>query len=369
MALHRLDLDRKHATEHVVFTSKDSTWVQKLGGKPLLARYTPRKATLFGTKSSADLYLTVGTPIVTERAWKALSPVLGAHVGALPLDAPGPKRFILNVLTRADDAIDLARSRGNSIGVHADKVPAVPIFGIARANHVETLVDDSVKTALAKAKLKGWRLEGVAGAPKGKPAGAAPASKKDAPASRVEGESGSIVSSWKAIHAWEKKSALSLSLAPGASAAAIAKLERAIGAPLPADVALSLRTHDGQRNGAITIDEWTLLSCKDIEREWNIWKSIAGELASLRSVPARGVRDAMWSTRWIPLTGNGAGDHLCADLDPAPKGTAGQIITVWHAAPERERIASSFGAWLGSIAKKLSAGRLTYSEEDHALVD
>ena len=64
------------------------------------------------------------------------------------------------------------------------------------------------------------------------------------------------------------------------------------------------------------------------------------------------MRDLWWSPRWIPLTGNGAGDHLCVDLDPAPGGAPGQVITMWHMDDVREVKAAGWAAWLEGVAKK-----------------
>jgi len=36
-----------------------------------------------------------------------------------------------------------------------------------------------------------------------------------------------------------------------------------------------------------------------------------------------------------PLTDSGSGDRHCLDLDPAPGGSVGQVILMWHDSPER----------------------------------
>jgi len=89
--------------------------------------------------------------------------MFGPHVEALPITVgkKKEKRFILNVLARADAALDEEACKGNHLALHAGEVPAAPIFGVGRAAHVETVVDGTVRKAVEKAKLSGWKFEAV----------------------------------------------------------------------------------------------------------------------------------------------------------------------------------------------------------------
>jgi len=51
-------------------------------------------------------------------------------------------------------------------------------------------------------------------------------------------------------------------------------------------------------------------------------------------------------------------------MDPAPGGTVGQIITMWHDGGEREVMAASFGEWLATLADEYERGEWVYSEDD-----
>ncbi|WP_332455118.1 SMI1/KNR4 family protein [Burkholderia ubonensis] len=62
--------------------------------------------------------------------------------------------------------------------------------------------------------------------------------------------------------------------------------------------------------------------------------------------PEPGIRGDWYNLKWIPLTHNGSGDHLCVDLDPDEGGRIGQVIRVWHDSPERELVAKGVGEWL-----------------------
>ncbi|MEA5478111.1 SMI1/KNR4 family protein [Pseudanabaena galeata UHCC 0370] len=69
--------------------------------------------------------------------------------------------------------------------------------------------------------------------------------------------------------------------------------------------------------------------------------------------PDLGVFNVWWSSKWIPLTYDGCGNHDCLDLAPAEGGNIGQIISMWHDDPERKILAPSFRDWLQNYAEEL----------------
>jgi cell wall assembly regulator SMI1 len=98
--------------------------------------------------------------------------------------------------------------------------------------------------------------------------------------------------------------------------------------------------------------------------QWNVWKELLerGAFRGVVSVPDKGVRNDWWNVKWIPVTQNSSGDHLCIDLAPAEGGTVGQMIFVWHGAPERSLVGASFQAWVERFATGLEAGAYVYSK-------
>lgn len=125
-------------------------------------------------------------------------------------------------------------------------------------------------------------------------------------------------------------------------------LENSIGCKLPEDFKSSLKIHNGQKNFADTLfDGDLLLSTKMIADEWQIWKDLLddGDFEGFNSEPQEGIKDHWWNALWIPITYNGAGDHICIDLDPAIGGKKGQIITMWHDHGERKILAPGFTEW------------------------
>ncbi|AOR72966.1 molybdenum cofactor biosynthesis protein MoaA [Burkholderia stabilis] len=136
---------------------------------------------------------------------------------------------------------------------------------------------------------------------------------------------------------------------------AIAALHAALGSTLPDGLLESLRLHDGQTDpDAIFADSDALLGAQEIVAQWSIWQKLVagGDFDDMTSEPDAGIRDDWYNLKWIPFTHDGSGNHLCVDLDPAEGGVAGQVIRVWHDDALRERVATSYAAWLASVAEE-----------------
>lgn len=163
-----------------------------------------------------------------------------------------------------------------------------------------------------------------------------------------------VAESWSRLEAWlqARPHALPGGLNAPASNDAIVVLEGALGAKLPNDLIASLKTHDGQADqGGVCFDGETLLNAQGILEEWTCWRDLVveGTFDDMTSDPDGGVKDDWYNLRWIPVTKNGSGDCLCVDLDPAPGGTYGQVIRMWHDDDRRERVAASYEAWLRAV--------------------
>lgn len=159
---------------------------------------------------------------------------------------------------------------------------------------------------------------------------------------------------WLAAHAPRALASLN----PPASEDEIAQAERALGVALPGDVRASLRRHDGQEPDIPLFAGWSLLPCRRVVAEWRVWKDLldAGRLRDREAQAEGAVRAEWWNPRWIPITGDGTGDHHCVDLSPAPGGTSGQVITMWHDSGRRRVVAPAFESWLCRIADDLASG-------------
>lgn len=160
-----------------------------------------------------------------------------------------------------------------------------------------------------------------------------------------------VAQSWACLDAW--LASMPDAIPGGFNAPAtddeIVVLEGAVGAKLPEDFIASWKIHGGQADqDGVCFEGESLLDIKGILSEWTCWRDLVvdGEFDGMTSDPDAGVKDAWYNLAWIPFTRNGMGDCLCIDLDPAPGGTVGQVIRMWHDDDRRERVAASFEEWL-----------------------
>jgi cell wall assembly regulator SMI1 len=176
-----------------------------------------------------------------------------------------------------------------------------------------------------------------------------------------------MLATWQKLERWLEEHAAHLldELNPGALPADIANLEKAIGTPLPSAFRDFYKVHNGQEPGEGLVETEELLSTERILEEWRVWKDLLdnGNFHGTHSEPEEGVKNDWWNPLWIPITYDGSGNHYCIDLDPAPGGRKGQIIRMWHDAPERPIIADSFHAWIDDYIGQLIKGEYIYSAE------
>ena len=166
---------------------------------------------------------------------------------------------------------------------------------------------------------------------------------------------------WKRIETWLAANAPDTlaDLRPGASDADVRKAERALSVSLPADLVESYKVHDGQRGGSGPLfGDYALLPLEHAVKEWKTLKRLrsAKVFEFMHGQPAPKVKADWWNPRWIPVASNSSGDFLCADLDPAPAGKPGQIVSFLHADAARALVAEDFKSWLSEHAKALEAG-------------
>jgi cell wall assembly regulator SMI1 len=152
----------------------------------------------------------------------------------------------------------------------------------------------------------------------------------------------------------------------GATADDIAALEAAVGTQVSPDLRHLLSLHNGCLE-AFVLPGWELFSAQRIVDEWKIWEELyrtqfkpEGETC-LPSGPI--CSDEWWRLKWIPFCGDGGGNHLCIDMEPARGGTIGQVITMWHDEPTRALIAPSLTAFIEQIAADFEQGKLVWDED------
>lgn len=156
---------------------------------------------------------------------------------------------------------------------------------------------------------------------------------------------------------------------PGAEAKAIAKAEDAIGHPFGQQLRNLLSLNDGQPHGnGFLLPGWELFSAARIADEWKIWADLRttefvpyGYTCEPEHMAIR--RDEWWREKWIPFCGDGGGNHLCIDMDPQYEWANGQIISFWHDAGNRDRVAHDLTDLIELIADNLESGTLHWDDE------
>lgn len=167
---------------------------------------------------------------------------------------------------------------------------------------------------------------------------------------------------WKNIEVWLKDKAPHIlsSLQKGATLAEIGRAEKALSAEFTSDIKASYRIHNGQSDiSAPLIEEWQLLTLKEVIRRWSMLKQLydEGVFADVQGMPTGPIRAEWWNPNWIPIAHNGDGDLRCLDLSPAQGGKVGQIISFWHTEERREKVADSYQTWLAEFAQNLHDGQ------------
>lgn len=145
-------------------------------------------------------------------------------------------------------------------------------------------------------------------------------------------------------------------LPPGATTESIERLERTFGHQLPPLVREMYRLHDGigmpayipsgnHMRSAVS----HLLSLQEALDEWHsLTRALdSGAFADSKIADVEGsVRPHWWNRGWLPISSNGAGDCYCIDMDPAPGGAVGQVVSFWHDDAERAVVAADVAEYL-----------------------
>jgi len=155
-------------------------------------------------------------------------------------------------------------------------------------------------------------------------------------------------------------------LGQGASEAEIKAAEAVTKATFPADLRHMLSRY-ASSNGCFILPGWELFEPARIADEWTIWEElrriqfVPGGYDCEPNGPIKG--DEWWRLGWIPFCGDGGGNHLCVDLDPAEGGTVGQVIGMWHDMANRDLVATSLTDFIEIISADAEAGNVVWDEE------
>lgn len=183
-----------------------------------------------------------------------------------------------------------------------------------------------------------------------------------------------IAESWEQLEVWLKKNWKDgyKDLNKPATDQEIAKLEKTLQIKLPEDFIALLKVHNGQKcNVGGFFDGSEFLSTESIIDQWTCWKELLdnNEFEGVFSNPQNGVKNDWWNAKWIPITHNGGGDHICIDLDPVNPKDSGQLISMWHDSGERYIHQTDFKTWFNQYVDDVLSGNYVYSEDDDAIIN
>jgi cell wall assembly regulator SMI1 len=160
---------------------------------------------------------------------------------------------------------------------------------------------------------------------------------------------------WHRISSWFAQNYISYRPYPaGVSDRRLGEATRQLQSGIPIDMAQSYMIYDGTNQQAIFENQY-LLSIDEIVAASALMRSgfDEGWFEDFPCEPQGPIKPVKWNKNWIPITDDGAGDHVCVDMDPARGGTIGQIIATNHEIGPLRVLAKGFRQFLTQFADDL----------------
>jgi cell wall assembly regulator SMI1 len=178
-----------------------------------------------------------------------------------------------------------------------------------------------------------------------------------------------IDETWARLERWlaEHAPKVYAGLLPGASEERLQRFEaavqQAIGKPLPPDYRACFARHDGRTY----LHSYQYMSVDAAEGIWRDNNQMVDDGTFAGRTPDDDSGDIFqpvwWHRGWLPFADDSAGNLICVDLAPGPKGVVGQMI-LWEvrSGPGRTR-APSVAAWLTAYLAGLESGAYVVTED------
>lgn len=144
--------------------------------------------------------------------------------------------------------------------------------------------------------------------------------------------------------------------------------EREIGRPLPEALKKLYLIHDGQADGPGLFFDWTILSLKQLVKEWQDWDQIedfyeATFAVDSISVPRGCIQERYSCQNWIPIGKDFAGNNYAVDMEPDSLGIRGQIIVFGRDYDFKYVLATSLEEFIAYLTAQLKSGQYQVEDE------
>jgi cell wall assembly regulator SMI1 len=160
--------------------------------------------------------------------------------------------------------------------------------------------------------------------------------------------------------------ALLASLRPPATEAQIAAAESKLGVQFPAEIR---RAYSSEGMFFAPFNWWACLD--DVLHNWQMTKGVSDDARRELDESLFPVADSSWdelkiapvwwNERWIPIGLSGTSTSVYFDLDPAAKGTFGQLIRD-DGMQDAEWVCDGFDHYLELLIQRVESGRIAYRD-------
>ena len=164
--------------------------------------------------------------------------------------------------------------------------------------------------------------------------------------------------------AWLAGRGASPRLNPPATPAELAATEQKLGLSFPADLRELYLQANGSEGGLLL--GMPLYTLAQLEAAYANWEDLiygsggmleeSEDEALYSSCPPKTVQLRYWVRGWLPLCGDGNGNHIAYDLAPAEAGTVEQLITMGPDEDDHIQLARSLGEFWAVSARKVERG-------------
>lgn len=176
----------------------------------------------------------------------------------------------------------------------------------------------------------------------------------------------------------ERSPGISICFNPPANESELMGIEKKMGLTLPQELRQLYLCNNGQNeNGMGILSGLDFLPLEELYIQWEIWRvlkegatkeqmKILSERCS--SFPFQAIKKIYTNEGWLPMTHDGAGNHIGVDLDPDCNGNVGQIINFGRDEDQKFVIARNLREYLTLVIGWIEGGYLEVYEKEGLFV-